>query len=395
MDGLSLTELLSRVRKGIASSFPGRYWIRAEIRSVSEKPGSHCYFDLADKNEAGMVSAQARGIIWASSWKILKPYFIKETGNVPEAGMNILFHAQVQFTEVYGLSLIIDDLDPSYTVGELELKRLRTIERLKSEGMMEMNSTLELPRLPRRFAVISASGAAGWGDFRRHLEENEFGFRFSIVLYEAPMQGADAPAGIIDAMDRIIRDVESGSFFDAVLLMRGGGSVGDLSCFDDYDLCANIAQYPLPVMTAVGHDRDYHVCDMVSCVSVKTPTALADYILEIYMSEDEMISSLSGRLLAAVKGKISAALSGLELYRQRVMSSVASRFLKERNRLDLIEVTVRKNDPSELFRSGYSMVRRHGVTISSVADAGKDSDIEVILKDGILKCRVEDVEKFS
>lgn len=395
MEGISLKELLSRVRKGITSSFPGRYWIRAEIRSVSEKSGSHCYLDLADKDEAGVVSAQARGIIWASTWRILKPYFIKETGRVPEPGMNILFHAQVQFTEVYGLSLIIDDLDPSYTVGELELKRLRTIEKLKSEGMMEMNSTLELPRLPRRFAVISSSGAAGWGDFRKHLEENEFGFRFHTVLYEAPMQGTDAPAGQIDAMDRIMADVESGVQFDAVLIMRGGGSVGDLSCFDDYDLCANIAQYPLPVMTAVGHDRDYHVCDMVACVSVKTPTALADYILDIYLTEDEMISSLSNRLIMAVRGKISAAASGLELYRQRVRAAVSSRFQKERGRLDLLELSVRKNDPAQLLGSGYSIVRLNGKTVASVDGLDAGAGVEVVMKDGVLKCRVENVEKFS
>jgi len=394
MDGLKLGDLLSRVRKSLSSAFSGRFWVRAEVRSVSERTGSHCYLDLADKDDSGLVCAQAKGIIWASSWKILKPYFIKETGGSIGPGMNILFHAQVQFSEVYGFSLIIDDLDPTYTVGELELQRLRTIERLRSEGMMEMNTSLELPRLPRRFAVISSSGAAGWGDFRKHLDENEFGFSFRMTLYEAPMQGSDAPSGIVAALDSIMEDVGSGAGYDAVLIMRGGGSVGDLSCFDDYELCANIAQYPLPVLTAVGHDRDYHVCDMVSCVSVKTPTALADYVLNIFMSEDEMLSVLSNRLMSAVKGKVSAAASGLNLYGQRIRSAVASRFLKERNRLDLMEVIIRKNNPAELFKSGYSMVRMGGTVISSVENVENNAALEIILKDGLLKCHVDEIEKF-
>jgi len=395
MDGLNLSELLFRVKKSISAALPGRFWVRAEVRSVGERTGGHCYLDLADKNDEGLVSAQAKGIIWSSTWRVLKPYFIKETGGALEPGMNILFHAQVQFSEVYGLSLIIDDLDPSYTVGELEIKRLKTIERLKSEGMMEMNSSLELPRLPRRFAVISSSGAAGWGDFRKHLGENEFGFRFNVVLYEAPMQGAEAPAGIVSALDRIMADVNDGASFDAVMIMRGGGSVGDLSCYDDYELCANIAQYPLPVMTAVGHDRDYHICDMVSCVAVKTPTALADYILDIFMTEDEMISSFAGRLMMAVKGKTAAAMSGLDLYLHRVRSGVASRFLVEKNKLDVLEMAVRKNDPASLLQAGYSLVRKNGEVVSSVRDVTEDSELDVVLKDGILKCRVVNVEKFS
>ncbi len=392
---MSLCELLSRVRNCLSSSFSGRYWIRAEVRSISERTGSHCYMDLADKDVSGSVSAQAKGIIWASTWRVLKPFFIKETGCAVEPGMNILFHAQVQFSEVYGFSLIIDDLDPSYTVGELELKRLRTIERLKTEGMMDMNSSLNLPRLPGRFAVISSSGAAGWGDFRKHLHENEYGFHFVTALYEAPVQGADAPAGIIAAMDRILADVESGTVYDAVMIMRGGGSVSDLSCFDDYDLCANIAQYPLPVMTAIGHDRDYHVCDMVSCVSVKTPTALADYILDIFLAEDEMLDSLAGRLVMAVKGKLSAERSGLELLKQKIKSAVSARYSAERSRLDILELYVKKNNPAELMKSGYSLVRAEGKVLTSVKNMEVGSEVEVMLKDGILICNVAEIQNLK
>lgn len=394
MDGLSLCELLSRVRNCLSSSFSGRYWIRAEVRAISERTGSHCYMDLADKDASGKVNAQAKGIIWASSWRILKPFFFKEAGCHLEQGMNILFRAQVQFSEVYGFSLIIDDLDPSYTVGELEQKRLKTIERLKTEGMMDMNSSLKLPRLPRRFAVISSSGAAGWGDFKKHLYENGSVFHIVTTLYEAPVQGVDAPGGIIDAMDRIMADVESGTVYDAVLILRGGGSVGDLSCFDDYDLCANIAQYPLPVMTAVGHDRDYHVCDMVSCVSVKTPTALADFILEAFLSEDEMLDSLAGRLLQAVRSRVSLEFSGLELLKHKMAAAVSARFSAELSRLDMLELSVRKNNPAELMKSGYSLVRAGGKVLVSVDDVSVGSDVEVMLKDGILVCSVSKIQSI-
>jgi len=380
---------MERVHECVTTAFPQRYWVRAEVRAVSGKPGGHCYLDMADKGDDGVVNAQARGIVWASSWRILSQYFVKETGRELAAGMNILAHVQVNFSELYGLSLIIDDIDPSYTVGELELVRQRTIARLSEEGMMDMNSTLQLPVLPRSLAVVSSSTAAGWGDFCRHLLENVYGFRFSLRLYEAPMQGADAPSGIVDALDRILADCSSGEeSFDAVMIMRGGGSVADLSCFDDYTLCANVAQYPLPVMTAVGHDRDYHVCDMVSAVSVKTPTALADYLLDIYVAQDEMLLSLASRLVMSLRGRMASENARVDSLRRRAASAVRARFAAECARVDMLEMRCRRNNPQELMKCGYSLVRKDGRVLSSVRDVAVGDEAEVMLRDGVLRCKV-------
>jgi len=393
--GIGLNELMGRVHRSVSASFPQRYWVRAEVRSISEKPGSHCYLDLADKGGDGVMNAQARGIVWASSWRILRPYFVKETGRAIEAGMNILVHVQVNFSELYGLSLIIDDIDPSFTVGELELVRQRTIARLREEGMMDMNSTLQLGVLPRRFAVVSSSTAAGYGDFRRHLLENGYGFRFELRLYEAPMQGSEAPSGIVDALDRILADQGGGrEKFDAVMIMRGGGSVADLSCFDDYMLCASVAQYPLPVMTAVGHDRDYHVCDMVSAVSVKTPTALADYVLEIFVAQDEMLLSLASRLVMSLRGRMASESARVETLRQRALSAVRARFAAECSRVDMLEMRCKRNNPQELMKCGYSLVRKGGQVLSSVRDVAVGDETEVMLQDGVLICNVLSVNKL-
>jgi len=382
---------MGRVHECVTTAFPQRYWVRAEVRAVSEKSGSHCYLDLADKGDDGVMNAQARGIVWASSWKVLRPYFEKETGRGIEAGMNILIHVQVNFSELYNLSLIIDDIDPSFTVGELELVRRRTIARLREEGMMDMNSTLPLPVLPRSLAVISSSTAAGWGDFCRHLLENVYGFRFYLHLYEAPMQGADAPSGIVDALDRILADCSSGEeSFDAVMIMRGGGSVADLSCFDDYALCANVAQYPPPVMTAVGHDRDYHVCDMASAVSVKTPTALADYLLDIYVAQDEMLLSLASRLAMSLRGRMASENARVDSLRRRAVSAVRARFAAECARVDMLEMRCMRNNPLELMKCGYSLVRKDGQVLSSVRDVAVGDEAEVMLRDGVLRCKVLD-----
>lgn len=387
--GICLYELMERVHECVTTAFPQRYWVRTEVRAVSGKPGGHCYLDLADKGDDGVMNAQARGIVWASSWRILSPYFVKETGRELAAGMNILIHVQVNFSELYGLSLIIYDIDPSYTVGELELVRQRTIARLREEGMMDMNSTLEVPALPRRFAVVSSSTAAGYGDFCRHLLENAYGFAFSLRLYEAPMQGADAPSGIVDALDRILADTDSGAeVFDAVMILRGGGSVADLSCFDDYELCANVAQYPLPVMTAVGHDRDYHVCDMVSAVSVKTPTALADYIIGIYVTHDEMLLSLASRLVMSLKGRMASENARMESLRLRISAAIRARFAVENSRMDMLEMRCNRNNPAQLMKCGYSLVRKDGKVLSSVSGVDVGDEMEVMLRDGVLKCSV-------
>lgn len=392
-EGISLYELNKRVKQCLEGGFPRYYWVRAEVSAIKANYSGHCYIDLIDKEDSESdIRAKGHAVIWSSSWRVLRPHFFNSTGSELCAGMQILVKAQVQFSELYGLSLIVYDIDPSYSVGEAEVRRREVIRRLKEEGMFEMNTTLELPPLPRRFAVISSETAAGYRDFMRHLHENEYGFRFYTRLYTSPMQGGGAPEGMVQALEQIASDVESGGErFDAVLILRGGGSVTDLACFDDYDLCLNVAQFPLPVMVAVGHDQDYHICDMVACVSVKTPTALADYILEVFIAEQAMLSSIASRLALALNNKFSAAEAGLKGLQQRLENGIWRRFSTQSGRLDLLEQRVRKGDPANLMESGYCVAECGGKRVVSVEQTAPGDPLRLILKDGQVDCRVERV----
>ncbi|MBO4476347.1 MAG: exodeoxyribonuclease VII large subunit, partial [Bacteroidales bacterium] len=285
-DYLELLELQTLIREGIEDAMPGPVRVRAEIASLQRRSNGHCYLELCESGPRGPV-AKVRAVIWRSAWDPVAGKFARETGEPLREGLALVFEVTVNYSELYGLTLIIEDIDVSHTLGEAELARRRTIEKLTEEGLMDLQKELALPDLPYEIAVISAPDAAGYGDFRRHLLENEYGFAFNVTLFEAAMQGETAPASIMDAMQRAL---DAGGF-DAVLVMRGGGSTLDLACFDDYALCAAIARYPVPVYTAIGHDRDVHVADMVACGSVKTPTALADLLVDAVAAEDERISA--------------------------------------------------------------------------------------------------------
>ena len=286
---IDLLTLQKRVKEGLAELFPERLWVQAEIAQWAPRQNGHCYLSLS-QSRGGASVAEVKAVIWRGKFEILSHFFEAETGTPLQAGLSVLVRVQVNFHEIYGYSLVVDDIDPAFTVGEKALERRRTIEKLTAEGYMELQQELGLPRLPYRLAVISAQSAAGYGDFRQHLLHNAYGFRFSVTLFEALMQGESAPLSIVEALYRIR---ESREPFDAVLLLRGGGSELDLACFDDYGLAVAIATYELPVFTAIGHDKDVHVADLVAHRSVKTPTALADLFLDCYIAEDEQIGALA------------------------------------------------------------------------------------------------------
>ena len=352
---LGLKELLGMVREYIETGFPGPVWVRAEISEIKNHPSGHCYLTLTESDDG--LKAKVPAIIWASSWRVLKPFFISGTGQDLQVGMNVLVCARIQYSELYSLSLIITDIDPSFTLGVLEIQRRRTVERLQKEGMRDMNSTLSLPLLPRRFAVISAETAAGYRDFMRHLHQNEYGFSFTTELFPALMQGAEAPASIVAAMEAVA--ARSGEF-DALLILRGGGGAMDLVCFDDYELAVNVAQFPLPVLTGIGHDHDYHVVDMVAYANVKTPTALADYLVDIITQEDLNLETLSSRLQLAVKGKAASALSAFDNLVLRVESAVRHCVSESLAALDKLELRVQSADPARTLAKGYSIVLKEG-----------------------------------
>ena len=362
---ITLSQLQTMLKEGIEQSVPESVWVRVEISSVKARPGGHCYMEVSETDPNGRLAAKATAIIWSSRYRILLPYFIKSTGGPIAASMTALLRVRVNYSELYGLSLIVDDISPEVTLGQQELLRRQTIERLKVEGIFDMQKELALPALPYDIAVVSAPDAAGYRDFMRHLHENEYGFQYKTTLYQATMQGKEAPASIADAMDRAL---EGGH--EVLVIMRGGGASLDLACFDDYSLAAAIAQYPLPVMTALGHDQDYHVSDMVANTFVKTPTALADYLIDMYADEDAMLQSYVSRLKMGFMSKISL---------------MESRLLN-------LETKIRSADPRNILSKGYTLMLDHQGVVLKKAGACKTGDhIGVMFADGRVDCVVETV----
>lgn len=386
--GLRLSELLRVVGDGVRAAVPSAVWVEAEISELKSHPSGHCYLTLVETDDNGRLLARTPAVIWASTYRLLKSYFENETGQGLEVGMNILIRAQVQFSELYAFSLIINDINPSFTVGELELQRRRTIARLESEGMMNMQQTLVLPQLPRRFAVISAETAAGYRDFMKHLHGNEYGFKFETRLFPALMQGKESPRSIVEAMDAVAQ--EAGAF-DALLILRGGGGALDLACFDDYDLAVNVAQFPLPVLTGIGHDHDYHIIDMVAYANVKTPTALADYLVDIFAQEDYRLESLATRLQMAVRGKATEQLAVFDSLVLRIRNAVVRNTDARLHALDRLELKLSAADPQKTLERGYSIVLKNGRKVVSLDEMAPGETLTLLMKDGKVRTTIEQV----
>lgn len=364
-DYLHLFELQQQMRGGIEEIFPGKIWVCAEVASVQVKANGHCYMDLS-QSIGGKVVAKAKAVIWRSHYAPISIYYREVTGEDIKPGVELLVRVLVTYSEIYGLTLTIDEVEPRYTLGAAELARRQSIERLEKEGLMDRQKQLVPARLPYRLAVITARDAAGFGDFKRHLSENEYGFVFELDLFEATMQGETAPESITDA----IACVESAACgYDAVLILRGGGSALDLACFDDYGLCFAIANCGIPVYTAIGHDKDYHVADMVAYDFGKTPTALADRFIDALAAEDELISSFSTRLRLAFVSKLSE------------MSS----------RVELLAARIKAADPRNILSRGYTLVTdSSGVVLKSSAGLKAGDRVSLLFEDGCVNAIIED-----
>lgn len=356
-------ELLGDFRDVVETAFCDSVWVKAEISSLKARAGGHCYMELSQGDAKGTVVAKVRAVAWSNVWRQISMYFEEETGAKLAEGMDVLILVQVSFSEVYGLSLVVEDIDPSFTLGAVEEARRKTLDRLEKEGLLELQKNLEIPALPYRIAVISAGDAAGYRDFMRQLHENGDGFVFSTVLIPAQMQGVGAPASIADALAQA-----AAGDFDIVAIIRGGGSKLDLACFDEYELCEAIARCPVPVMTAVGHDQDYHAADMTAASFVKTPTALADYLLDRYIEADEEIGSYATRLRLAFLGKI-----------QRMESEVT-----------LLQTRIRSADPRNILSRGYTLTLDAGGKVAHSAASFRPGDtITVMFPDGTVHAIVK------
>ncbi len=385
---IDLFEFQTRLKEGVESLFPKRLWLKAELSAVKARSGGHCYLELSQSNENGLV-AKAGAVIWSSRYRFIAPYFESVTGSPLQEGMSVLVEVQPSYSQLYGFTLVINDIDPEFSLGLRELERQKTIERLEREGLMDMQKGLLLPYLPYRFAVISAEDAAGYRDFVRHIAENPYRFKVELDLFPALMQGKECPGSIIEALDAVM---DSHVEYDAVLILRGGGSKLDLACFDDYSLAAVIAQFPVPVLTAVGHDQDFHVCDMVAHAYVKTPTALADFIMEIYEDEDARLSTYASRMKLAFSSRIMAMEAAVNALRMRVKGGFALKSANQERRLDVLQTRIEAADPRKILQKGYALaLDGRGVVMKGVTGSEVGDRVSVMFADGTLVTEVVEI----
>lgn len=364
---ITLSQLCAEIEDALSDSLQPTYWVQAEISSLSEK-GGHLYLELVESRktkdrgyaaQSANLSAKLRATCWAGTNELLMAYFESETGQRLQVGMNILVEVEVQFHAVYGLSVSILNIDPSYTVGEMARKRQQTIAQLEADGLMQAQQLLPLPTLIRRIAVISSPTAAGYGDFCHQLEQS--GYRFETTLFGATMQGEGAERSILAALEEIAETNEhKENAFDAVAIIRGGGATTDLSCFDQYTLCAVCAQFELPILSGIGHTRDVSVLDMVAHEALKTPTAVAEWLIHRLEAQLTRIADLTVRLHRTAERQV----------------------LIRRHRVELLEQRLAACNPERIYRLGYSLLTKDGKVVRSIHELAPGDQIETHLSDG-------------
>ena len=402
MEAISLYELGRLIRLTLREGLPDAYWVQAELSEVREAYNGHCYVELVQKAERGnTLLAKARGTIWANVYKMLKPYFEQATGQPFTAGIKVLMQVSVEYHEQYGLSLTVHDIDPTYTLGDMARRRREIIQQLEEEGVLTLNKELLMPLLPQRIAVISAAGAAGYGDFCDQLMGNPYGFVFYPQLFPAVMQGDRVEETVIAALDRIAAARDE---WDVVVIIRGGGATSDLSGFDTYALAANCAQFPLPIITGIGHERDDTVLDMVAHTRVKTPTAAAEYLIasladaaagldELVTAlatgvtnrmhrEEKRVEQLAGRLPALCSLVCANGTHRIEQLEARMQTALQRTLVEQKHRLALIEKVIEGASPMLILQRGYSITRCEGRVVRDVSALAEGSVLTTTLADG-------------
>ncbi len=453
IESVSLSALNKQIKRELNNIFPEPQWVVAEISEMNTNRSGHCYLELIEKNEkTGKTIAKARATIWSFAYGMIKSYFESTTGHAFAKEIKILVQAKVEFHEIYGLSLNIVDIDPTYTLGDIARKRAETIARLEKDGVMDMNKELNIPIVPQRIAIISSETAAGLDDFLNQLNYNPYHYKFRYKLFSAIMQGDKAVASIIAALEQVYMHEND---FHVVVLLRGGGSKSDLSCFDEYELAFNVAQFPMPVITGIGHERDQSVTDLVANTRAKTPTAAAEFIVarvldfdnylmqlqdrfkqkvqRIIDREKSKIELISTRLLPLVKNLIEKKSAELNLYHQRLKTSskgflhnkktdleqlqsvirykLTGRFVLEqqklaiykntlhsvcktyiatqKHKLEIAENTCNHLNPQNILDRGYSITTFQDKIVKNTEQLQKDDIIETQLANGAFISKVE------
>lgn len=385
MSSLSLSELCALLDEQIQQSFPATYWVRAEIAQLTDR--GHCYLELVEKADKGIFAAKMRATCWSNTWQLISAYFLQETGKRPEAGMQVLVEVSIAFHPVYGLSLNILNIDPSFTLGELARQRQLTLQQLEKDGVLDMNKSLPLPTLIRRIAVISSADAAGYGDFCHQLNDNPFGLRFTTQLFPAVMQGDAAVRSIIAALSAIAENADD---FDSVTIIRGGGSTTDLTCFDTYELASHCAQFPLPIFSGIGHTRDVSIVDMVVHSSLKTPTAVAEALIEHNAQQLVRIADLRQRLSRVAVQMVAMRRQQIEQLRLSLDYTIRRTLQSERSKLQMLAQAIDLHSPEQIFRKGYSLTLADGKPLRHAADVPDGTTLTTVLADGTLTSVVTD-----
>ncbi len=429
-NALSLYELNILVRDVLDQAMPDSYWVQAELSEVREN-GGHCYMELIEKDQySNTPIAKASAKCWRNRWMMIRPAFERITGQRIHPGLKVMLLVHPQFHENYGFSWIVDDVNPEFTMGDMARKRQEIIRQLKEEGVYDLQKELDLPMFCQRIAVISSATAAGYGDFCNQLEHNEYGLQFYTKLFPAIMQGEQIENSIIEALNSINDQLDD---FDVVLIIRGGGATSDMSGFDTLTLAENVANFPLPIITGIGHERDESVLDMISHTRVKTPTAaavfLVDHLTDVYervvdaqeaiihyvkrrmdmekmrldklsgkipvlfsvaKSRQEMhIDRLKGRLIAHLQENLTNAKMHLSSLQSNLPSDVNRIMMAQQHRLEMIGQRIKAVDPQNILSRGYSITMLNGKAVRNVSDVKSGDVLETRVEQGIVKSIVE------
>ena len=406
---MTLYELNHLVREAIEVSLDEEYWVEGELSDASAGYGGHFYGEIIQKDELGQtIVARARVTCWARTYNILRLRFQHETGQTLHAGMQVKLLVQVTFHEQYGYALNVHDVDSTYTLGDMARRRREILSQLEADGILHDNQQLRLPRLLKRVAIVSSEHAAGYGDFCNQLDGNEYGLSFKTRLFPAVMQGQNVEESIIAALGQIADEAD---YWDVVVIIRGGGASGDLSDFDSYPLASCIAQFPLPVITGIGHERDETVLDFVAHTRMKTPTAAAAFLIEHQAQEAALLDSMQQRISHAASECLTRARQRLDrcsmmlplllgklcekennrllLLTHHLTASLKERIQRESHRLDLISHRLATADPQVMLQRGYSITRNSdGRVVHSVADLRIGDTLSSQLADGMVYSQI-------
>ncbi len=441
----TLSELQHEIKESISEQFPFAVWIVAEINTLTRHKSGHCYMELVQKSKtSNSIIAQARATVWANKFSFISAYFESETDSELAAGMNVMLQVTITYHEVYGLSLNVIGINPTYTIGDMERAKKEIIARLINEGVFDMNKTQSFPAVVQNVAVISSSTAAGYGDFVNHLETNTYGYHINITLFGAAMQGEQTETSVLDALNRIGEEYEN---YDAVAIIRGGGSKNDLSWFDNYNIAYMVTQFPLPVISGIGHERDESIVDMVAHTRMKTPTAVANFIIDynaqfeeqvdstsseifdiakeflmssemylnnmtmsimkvrtrlskdtercdrimseirtglnVRMKEEEMkLNMIGNKLETSPKRLISEQESHLISIKELISRTTKHRIEKANEKLSFLEHRLTLNDPRTILKRGYSITRINGKVVTNDLETNEGDIMETLLYDG-------------